>query len=83
MARTDAPPEWVVELAVSGVAVVSVSAYSTQEAIAKAIASVRPADVGELADEVEATTIAGPFEPLRRARRRKARARERAAKATA
>ncbi|MCI0346581.1 MAG: hypothetical protein L0221_14225 [Chloroflexi bacterium] len=73
--------EWVVELAVSGVAVVSVDADSAEHAIALAVERVRPVDVTELADDIEATTVAGPFAPLRPRRRRGARGRETASKA--
>lgn len=73
-------PEWVVELAVRGVAIVSVEADSAEHAIELAVARVRPADVTEVSDEVEATTVAGPFAPLRPRRRRRAREPEPASK---
>jgi hypothetical protein len=52
--------EWVVELDVEGIAIVSVDADDAQEAISKALERAKPADVTEL-DSVEATRIAGPF----------------------
>jgi hypothetical protein len=54
----DERPEYVVELEVAGVAVLTVRADSADEACAKAEAAVRPVDVIELA-AVESARVAG------------------------
>ena len=69
MARRRAErPEWVVQLDVCGIAVVSVRAVDEQEAWTLAEAACRPVDVTELS-EVEAAIVSGPHPPLRRGRR--------------
>lgn len=69
MARArDERPEYVVELDITGVAIVSVQASDAQEAVAKAVERVKPTDVHEL-DDVEATRVTGPFVSTPRTRK--------------
>lgn len=70
----DDRPEWIVQLELQAVAVVTVRAVDEAEAWSSAEANVRPCDVTEIR-EAEATIISGPHTPLadvvrrRRARR--------------
>lgn len=80
--RRDDRPEWVVQVAVEGIAVVSVRAADADEAAQAAEREVRPVNVSELG-HVEATIVSGPHAPLRpRPLRRRGRSTETASTAS-